>query len=137
MASTYNDPTGTSAFTIISGVQYGEPISPAQRREANIELLRKSFGEVSDSPTIGYYRALPDGILKSVTDQALKLQSRFMKDGLVAFGSIYAAGGSLAFGFKEAALGIAIVGTGLVVDAVRTHHNQTKLQKEIFAFKAE
>ena len=134
MASTYHNPNDLNIF---SGGRAGDYMTQQEKRAANLELLRKSFGDASDSPTIGYYKALPDGVLKTVTDQALKLHNRFMKDGLVAFGSMYAAGGSLVMGFKEAALGFAIVGTGLVVDAVQTHRNQTKLQKEIFAFKAE
>ena len=113
------------------------PLTAQEKREGNITLLRKAFGDASDSPTMGYYRALPDMVLKTFTDEALKLQGRIMRDGAMTLGSLYAAGGSLAFGLKGAAVGFTLAAAGLAIDTVRTHREQNKLQQRVFDFKAE
>lgn len=111
------------------------PMTHTERREANINLLRKTFGDAADSPTMGYYRALPDTVLKSATDKALGLQRRLLTGGALGVGSFYAAAGSLAFGFQGAAAVLAVASAGLVRDALKTSRAQDKLKAQIFDFK--
>lgn len=139
MATVY-DKESSNILEIISEaykVLAATPSSRHERREANINMLRKAFGDAADSPTMGYYRALPDLALKTFTNQALKLQTRLMCDGALTLGSLYAAGGSLAFGLKGLAVGFAVATAGLAIDTVRTNHQQNKLQQKVFDFKAE
>ncbi len=108
-----------------------------QKRECNITLLRKAFGELSDSPTLGYYRMLPDKALRAFTNKALQIQGRMMADGFLGLGSVYAAAGSFLVGSVPVGVAFAAAGAVLAVDAVRADRAHRILHNEILDFKNE
>lgn len=105
------------------------------KREGAIQALRKSFGDAPDSPTLGYYRELSTEVLRTVTNKAVGLNNRLMGEGIAIVGSAYGSVGFLAAGFKGAAVGLAVAGGALVVDAVRTHRASERLKQDIFDHK--
>lgn len=102
------------------------------QREADVRILRKAFGEPPDSPTLGYYRELPDNVLHTLSEKAGKLNGRFIQDGIAAVGSVYAAIGSFAVDFKVAAVGFVVTASLVAADAYYTNKAQGRLRATIF-----
>lgn len=135
MATTYPQNSGLNIFS--RREKNSASMTSEQKRECNVNLLRKAFGELPDSPTLGYYRALPDKALKAFTNKALHIQGRMMADGYLSLGSAYAAAASFMAGAAPVGIAFTAAGAALMVDAVRANRSHNRLQNEIFDFKNE
>lgn len=108
------------------------PIRNEKQRDGIVNALRKSFGDAPDSPTIGYYRELPDDVLCNVTEKSSSMQTHMISDGVISYTSALLACGSLMFDAKYLAGAFAVASVGFAIDAVRTHGKHEQLKQWIF-----
>lgn len=104
----------------------------AQQRDGLITSLRRSLGDAADSPTLGYYRDLPDPVLAEVTDHSTRLSARMLRSGLLSYGFMIVAAGSMAADAKQLAAGFGVAAIGLAIDAARAHKKQDRIKDRIF-----
>lgn len=105
-------------------------------REVCIDLLRKSQGEAADSPSMGYYRELPNSALSSFTKKSQGMQSRMIFEGAAAYVGMLAATVAVCADFKQAAAVVAIASVGLAVDSAWTYKKHGEIKQDVINFNA-